>query len=335
MIRAGDVVEIRSQDEILRTLDANGRLDGLPFMPEMLKLCGQRFRVYRRAEKTCDTITASGARRMRDAVHLEGVRCGGEAHGGCQASCLLFWKEAWLRPAADAAAAPECFDSRPPVCSEADLARATRGSSVPDSTERFACQATELLGATSALPWWDVRQYAREIRSGNVGLGRMLAVVTRAAVRALCRRIPGAPSPYIRGLLKGRTPSLRLDLRPDELVQVKSREEIARTLDADSRNRGLYFDVEMLPYCGRTFRVVRRVERLIEERTGRMITLPNDCVVLDGVACSGELSRRRLFCPRSIQPFWREIWLRRVPVPGGCAGPVGAVATLDASQPDG
>ena len=35
--------------------------------------------------------------RMRNAVHLEGLRCDGQAHGGCQAGCLLYWKEAWLR----------------------------------------------------------------------------------------------------------------------------------------------------------------------------------------------------------------------------------------------
>jgi len=52
----GDWVEVRSKEEILRTLDKQGKLDGLPFMPQMFKYCGKRFRVYRRAHKTCDTI---------------------------------------------------------------------------------------------------------------------------------------------------------------------------------------------------------------------------------------------------------------------------------------
>ena len=37
--RAGDLVEIRSREEILATLDEHGRLDGMPFMPEMLAFC--------------------------------------------------------------------------------------------------------------------------------------------------------------------------------------------------------------------------------------------------------------------------------------------------------
>jgi hypothetical protein len=148
----------------------------------------------------------------------------------------------------------------------------------------------------------------------------MGAVLVRAAVRALRRRLPGVPFGGVRRTPKEptpkeRTPIVRLDLRPGELVQVKSREEIALTLDTQGRNRGLFFDVEMLPYCGRTFRVLRRVQRIIDERTGRMLHLPNDCIVLDGVVCSGERSRRRLFCPRSIVPYWREIWLRRVALP--------------------
>ena len=96
-LRVGEVVEVRSEAEILSTLDANGRLEGLPFMPEMLKYCGQRFQVYKSAHKTCDTIQPVGMRRLKDAVHLEGLRCDGEFHGGCQYGCLLFWKEAWLK----------------------------------------------------------------------------------------------------------------------------------------------------------------------------------------------------------------------------------------------
>src|SRR6266511_204449 len=96
-LRVGELVGVRSVEEILGTLDQDGRLEALPFMPEMLKFCGRRFRVYKRADKACDRIEFQGMRRMNDAVHLEGLRCDGEAHGGCQAGCLIHWKEAWLK----------------------------------------------------------------------------------------------------------------------------------------------------------------------------------------------------------------------------------------------
>lgn len=96
--RAGEWVEVKSKEEILATLDQRGDVNGLPFMPEMLRYCGQRLRVAKSAHKTCDTINKTGGRRMQGAVHLENVRCNGAAHGGCQAACLIFWKDEWLRP---------------------------------------------------------------------------------------------------------------------------------------------------------------------------------------------------------------------------------------------
>ena len=61
-------------------------------------------------------------------------------------------------------------------------------------------------------------------------------------------------------------------------------------------------------------RVRARVERIIDERTGKMILFPRDCIILDGVICRAQYSERRLFCPRSLYPYWREIWLRRANV---------------------
>ena len=98
-LRAGDLAEVRSREDILATLNREARLDALPFMPEMFQYCGKRYRVFKRADKTCDTISTTGTRRLFHTVHLEGLRCDGQAHGGCQALCLLFWKEAWLRRA--------------------------------------------------------------------------------------------------------------------------------------------------------------------------------------------------------------------------------------------
>jgi len=47
-LRRGDLVEVKAPSEILQTLDADGTLDRLPFMPEMLGYCGRRFQVAER-----------------------------------------------------------------------------------------------------------------------------------------------------------------------------------------------------------------------------------------------------------------------------------------------
>src|SRR6266568_9336293 len=99
-LKAGEWVEVRSREEVLATLDERGCLENVPFMPEMFESCGQKFRVSKRADKTCDPAHNPWTiRRMTDAVHLEGARCDGARHGGCQAGCLIFWKEAWLKRA--------------------------------------------------------------------------------------------------------------------------------------------------------------------------------------------------------------------------------------------
>ena len=52
-IRVGDLVEVKPPNEILHTLDADGTLGYLPFMPEMFPFSGRRFRVQRVARKAC------------------------------------------------------------------------------------------------------------------------------------------------------------------------------------------------------------------------------------------------------------------------------------------
>ena len=69
-------------------------------MPQMFKYCGQRFQVYKRAHKTCDTVNPVAGRRLADGIHLN-LRCDGKAYGGCQAACLIFWKAAWLKQPVD------------------------------------------------------------------------------------------------------------------------------------------------------------------------------------------------------------------------------------------
>jgi len=325
--RAGDWVEVKSAEEILATLDDRGRLDALPFMPEMLQHCGKRFRVYKSAHKTCDTIENYKIRRITDTVHLDGLRCDGTAHDGCQAGCLLFWKNAWLRPvgspktgtvANSGSNVPQCDAGREAGarrCNLETLDRATRTTAVANrkSDDHYSCQATELLNASRPLKWWAPWPYVLDLLSRNVRLRDFVRYTIIAAYNAVMRlHWRGRPYPYIRGLVEGKTPAEKLNLQPGEMVQVRSKKEIIQTINASRKNRGLLFDGEMLPFCGKTFRVLRRVKKIVDEKTGSMINIPNDCLILEGVTCSGCLSRDRLFCPRSIYPYWHEIWLKRV-----------------------
>jgi hypothetical protein len=309
-LKSGDLVEIRSAAEILATLDDTGALEALPFMPEMLAYLGRRFRVDKRADKICDTIAQTGSRRLHDSVLLDDLRCDGSAHAGCQAECRLFWKEKWLEPVGSSSpAAVRAVDGEAHQklrkLAEANVMRG----------DLYRCQATELLRATERLRTFDPRPYLREYTSGNVPLGTFIKVAARAAVEQPLVKLKLLGGPPLHGDTAASPKHPTLDLQPGEWVQVKSPEEIEATLNHDGKHRGLYFDREMLSFCGKTYRVKRRVTRIIDDHTGAVIDMKSDCVMLENVVCSGEHSFSRYFCPRAILPYWRECWLKRVEAP--------------------
>ena len=312
-LRPGDLVEVRPAAEILATLDEDGRLESVPFMPEMLQYVGRRFTVDRRVEKICDTISQTGSRRMEGTVYLEDLRCDGSGHDGCQAGCRIYWKEAWLRHVADGSA--PTFDDAPVGAPELDqlTRRGARTLRVLDGAteEVWRCQATEALAATEPLKTSNPSQYWRELASGNVRVLHFLRAIASSAFFELAVRSGRKHRMPLLGT--GDTPDRPpLDLSPGDVVRVRSPEEIRATLDSSGLNRGLSFDREMLPHCGRTYRVQARVRRIVDDRTGRIIDISRDCIILEGVVCSGERTVGCWFCPRAIYSYWREAWLERV-----------------------
>jgi hypothetical protein len=312
--RAGDQVLVRSPEEILSTLDADGTLDGLPFMPEMLDRCGKRFRVERRVEKTCVYVTPPVYPMRRfaadDVVVLEDSRCDGHGHDGCKRGCKIFWKEAWLRPIDASATTAESAG--------AVLDGVRSRLKVKSDGDRYFCQSTELLQATEAFPGkkrlWRIRIVFREIRNGDRSVLEVLKLVALWSWQRL-RRDSGGDL-WLRGPHK-RTPSETLGLQPGEVVRIKSRDRIVQTLDHKRRNRGLGICYEVTRCCDGVADVRYRVDRIIDERTGKMhdmldtVALQNlrgNETLCDQCLCYDELGD----CPRGELMYWREIWLERM-----------------------
>jgi hypothetical protein len=337
-LRAGDWVEIRSKEQILATLDRDGRLEQMPFMPEMFAFCGKKMRVGKRAHKTCDPVNGLQSRRLPHAVHLEGLRCDGSAHAGCQAGCLLFWKEAWLTRVDEPTGTSTPVSSKVAAatgCTEQDVVNGTVSRDVPPDQDgpTYVCQATQVAAATSPLPWWDASQYVEDYRSGNVTVGQMMSAwvfwayhnlagaglglgsAMRWAYDTFQKAIGGTPYPWRLGKIPkgGRTPAHRLGVHEGELVRIKPYREILETLDHEWKNRGLYFDAEMVPYTSGTYKVLKRVTRIIHEKSGKMLNFKNECLILDGVVCEAKYAKCRKLCPRAYYLYWREIWVERLP----------------------
>jgi hypothetical protein len=273
------------------------------FMPEMARYCGRRFTVFRRADKTC--VEGSGMRLLRGAVLLEGVRCDGSLHDGCQRGCLYFWKEAWLKPCGKDGRASSDESSGPSVAQQDEADPRVAGLATRHG-DRYYCQSTELLHATSELPRWSLGHYFRDIANRQLSLPRFVRLLWRVAMNKLYRALGFEGYGVIRGAA-ALVPKGNLELQAGEWVEVRSRAEVLATVDAEARNQGLSFEIEMLEHCGQRCRVAYPIQKIISERTGKMLHLTNT-VALEGVVCRGLCGKN---CPRSNYYYWREIWLRR------------------------
>ena len=313
-LRPGDFVEVKSPAEILQTLDADGTIDKLPFMPEMVDFCGGSYRVSKRVVKTCYYGTSSGMRKFpaEDVVLLEGLRCSGAAHDGCQKACTIFWREAWLRKVEG----PRTIQLSVDLESSERLRVRLRTSTGPKT---YFCQASEILNATSELSHWErFGKCFRDICAGNCSPLEMAHRIRVWLFWRLRKLFVGA---YARGN-QNPTPAESLNLRSGELIEIKPLTSITRTLDKKAYNRGLYFTPAMASLCGKPHRVDRKIEKIIVDGTGEMRHLRNT-VFLEGSLCGCDCVAFG-GCPRGEFAYWREIWLRRAPfvVESGCERPL-------------
>lgn len=93
-LKPGERVRVKSEDEILKTLDGSGRNRGLGFMPGMREYCSREMRVFKPVRKMILESTGE-LRKVKNTVLLENSMCQGVGME-CDRSCFYFWREAWL-----------------------------------------------------------------------------------------------------------------------------------------------------------------------------------------------------------------------------------------------
>ena len=77
-------------------------------------------------------------------------------------------------------------------------------------------------------------------------------------------------------------------------------------------------------YCGGEFRVAKRVQTIVREDNGTMLSLKNPCIVLEGAVGTSEYLG---LGPQSDLIFWREVWLEVKEIPS--VQEVAALAKLE------
>jgi hypothetical protein len=98
-------------------------------------------------------------------------------------------------------------------------------------------------------------------------------------------------------------------LQPGDVVLVRSRREIQATLDRWNTINYCGFMEEMWGYCGTRQKVLKRVERFLDERD-YLVKKTRGIVILENVQCEGTVDFGK--CDRTCFFFWRDEWLIKV-----------------------
>lgn len=95
-LKAGDLVRVRSREEIQATLSIWGGYKGCGLMKDMWSYCGTVQRVLKPVERFVDERDLR-VKKVKGVVLLEGALCqGAEPFGRCDRSCFFFWRQEWL-----------------------------------------------------------------------------------------------------------------------------------------------------------------------------------------------------------------------------------------------
>jgi hypothetical protein len=169
---------------------------------------------------------------------------------------------------------------------------------------RMGIIATHPLDARHAPPWR--RPVVPVAASSDRGLGSGSGG-NGASGDSSRSASPGAGSGDRGGGSVGR----RRHLEAGDLVRVKPLEEIMKTLNENRRYKGLQFLHPMADHCGKTYRVLKRVKRIVNDMD-HTVKKARGLVILEGVLCHGKGIYGREDCDRTCFFFWKEEWLTRV-----------------------
>jgi hypothetical protein len=97
-IGPGDIVKVRSVQEILNMLDDHEKYKGCLFIDEMYEHCDKTYKVLKTANYFFDEAKQKMCK-AKDSVILEGVVCSGRQRlysVSCDRNCFFFWHKAWI-----------------------------------------------------------------------------------------------------------------------------------------------------------------------------------------------------------------------------------------------
>ena len=283
-----NVVYVKEFDEIVKSLDQNDSLNGVQFMPEMIKYCGTKQELLAPVKRV-----KSDKRRfidklgyLEDVYLLENTWCDGEHHNNCSRKCRILWHEEWFTEEE-----PQSMENT----NETDL--------MLNNHDPLLCQSTTIDKAMTHISSSFFKNIFEWFYIQNTSLKDIVLDVLDSLYYIYFSLTHEKVGILIR------TPTNDIGLKVGDKVRVKSFDEIKATLDTKGRNRGLGFQTEMIKFCGKgVFTVSDVMNNAISEYTDEIKKVKSS-VLLKETFCDGRFHRR---CGRKCPHIWREIWLKKV-----------------------
>ncbi|MGW4248072.1 hypothetical protein [Nocardia sp. NPDC004722] len=95
-LQPGELVRIKSKEQIELTLNEHRLNRGMGFEEEAARFCGRTARVQARITRCLDETTGELVIMKTPAIVLENVFCEGVYHANCPREYVSFWREIWL-----------------------------------------------------------------------------------------------------------------------------------------------------------------------------------------------------------------------------------------------
>jgi hypothetical protein len=158
------------------------------------------------------------------------------------------------------------------------------------------CQLSEL-EHVAPMPSWAERLWQLRLRGPRFIRNRLYALRHRAGLWAGLRAKRAKYLPAAAGLNRG------------DMVRIRPKADILKTLDGWKRFEGCQFMDEMAAHCGKSAKVMKRVSVFLDERSMKMKKCKS-MVILEGLICNGSWPFGE--CDRSCYYMWKEAWLEKI-----------------------
>jgi hypothetical protein len=108
-------------------------------------------------------------------------------------------------------------------------------------------------------------------------------------------------------------PKLRAQFNAGDMVRVKSRDDILKSLDSTNKLDGCLFMDQMWNYCGSTYKISRVVNSYFNEQLKRTFSPKAPLYILENLYCAGKIDHFPHQCDHGCLIFWHERWLEKIP----------------------